>query len=116
MSEGQLGTMFFFLSAGRVTLLHATVFLLVICHFLSVHLGTGLETESWGLVRNSWSELLERRSPTITFSLAVINETDIEAASASGPVQFSKAPIINGPLKLCLFTCKIEVSIVLHLT
>ena len=28
----------------------------------------------------------------------------------------SKAPIINGPVKLLLFTCKIEVSIVLHLT
>ena len=30
--------------------------------------------------------------------------------------RFSKAPIINRPVKLLLFTCKIEVSIVLHLT
>ena len=30
--------------------------------------------------------------------------------------RFSKVPIINGPVKLLLFTCKIEVSIVLHLT
>ena len=30
--------------------------------------------------------------------------------------RFSKAPIINGPVKLLLFTCKIEVLIVLHLT
>ena len=29
---------------------------------------------------------------------------------------FSKVPIINGSVKLLLFTCKIEVSIVLHLT
>ena len=29
---------------------------------------------------------------------------------------FSKAPIINGPLKLLLFTCRLEVSIVLHQT
>ena len=29
--------------------------------------------------------------------------------------RFSKVPIINGPVKL-LFTCKVEVSIVLHLT
>ena len=33
-----------------------------------------------------------------------------------GPFEFSKVPIINGPLKLLLFTCKIEISIVLHLT
>ena len=30
--------------------------------------------------------------------------------------RFSKAPIINGSVKLLLFTCKREVSIVLHLT
>ena len=30
--------------------------------------------------------------------------------------RFSKVPIINGPVKLLLFTCKVEVSIVLHLT
>ena len=30
--------------------------------------------------------------------------------------RFSKVPIINGPGKLSLFTLKIEVSIVLHLT
>ena len=30
--------------------------------------------------------------------------------------RFSKVPIINGPLKLLLFTCKIEVSRGLHLT
>ena len=30
--------------------------------------------------------------------------------------RFSKVPIINGPVKLLLFSCKIEVSIVLHLT
>ena len=30
-------------------------------------------------------------------------------------VRFSKAPIINGSVKLLLFTCKREVSIVLHL-
>ena len=30
--------------------------------------------------------------------------------------RFSKAPIINGPVKLLLFTRKVEVSIVLHLT
>ena len=29
---------------------------------------------------------------------------------------FLKVPIINGPVKLLLFTCKIEVSILLHLT
>ena len=29
---------------------------------------------------------------------------------------FSKAPIINGCLKLLLFTCRLEVSIVLHQT
>ena len=29
---------------------------------------------------------------------------------------FSKVPIINGPVKLFWFTCKIEVSVVLHLT
>ena len=28
----------------------------------------------------------------------------------------AKVPIINGPVKLLWFTCKIEVSIVLHLT
>ena len=34
-----------------------------------------------------------------------------------GPVaRFSRVPIINGPVKLSLFTRKIEVSIVLHLT
>ena len=47
---------------------------------------------------------------------AAEQQTDMEAASASGSVQFSKVPIINGPLKLLLFTCKIEISIVLHLT
>ena len=30
--------------------------------------------------------------------------------------RFSKVPIVNGPGKLSLFTLKIEVSIVLHLT
>ena len=30
--------------------------------------------------------------------------------------RFSKVPIINGPVKLLLFTCKVKVSIVLHLT
>ena len=30
--------------------------------------------------------------------------------------RFSKVPIIKGPVKLFWFTCKIEVSIVLHLT
>ena len=30
--------------------------------------------------------------------------------------RFSKVPIINGPVKLLLFACKIEVSIVLHPT
>ena len=30
--------------------------------------------------------------------------------------RFSKVPIIKGPVKLMLFTCKIEVSIVLHQT
>ena len=30
--------------------------------------------------------------------------------------RFSKAPIINGPIKLLLFTWKMEVSIVLQLT
>ena len=29
--------------------------------------------------------------------------------------RFSKVSIINGPVKLLLFSCKIEVSIVLHL-
>ena len=34
-----------------------------------------------------------------------------------GPgARFSKVPIISGPSKLSLFTLKIEVSIVLHLT
>ena len=34
-----------------------------------------------------------------------------------GPgARFSKVPIINGPGKLSLFTLKIEVSMVLHLT
>ena len=33
------------------------VLLSVICHFLSVRFCTGLETETWWLVRNSWSEL-----------------------------------------------------------
>ena len=38
-------------------------------------------------------------------------------SSSSGPgARFSKVPIINGPGKLCPFTLKIEVSIVLHLT
>ena len=38
-------------------------------------------------------------------------------ACLEGPgARFSKVPIINGPVKLLLFTCKIEVSIVLHLT
>ena len=31
-------------------------------------------------------------------------------------IRFSKVPIINGPVELLLFSCKIEVSIVLHLT
>ena len=35
--------------------------------------------------------------------------------SAPG-ARFSKVPIINRPVKLILFTCKIEVTIVLHLT
>ena len=30
--------------------------------------------------------------------------------------RFSKVPIINRPLNLFLFTCKIEISVVLHLT
>ena len=30
--------------------------------------------------------------------------------------RFSKVPIINGPAKLLLFTCKIEASIAWHLT
>ena len=30
--------------------------------------------------------------------------------------RFSKVSVINGPVKLLLFSCKIEVSIVLHLT
>ena len=64
--------------------------------------------------QNSWKESLR---PYITFSGSHQgNRYDIEAASASGSVQFSKLPIINGPLKLLLFTCKIEISIVLHLT
>ena len=34
-----------------------------------------------------------------------------------GPgARFSKVPIINGPVKLFWFTCKIEVSVVLHKT
>ena len=38
-------------------------------------------------------------------------------SSNAGPgARFSKVPIINGPVKLLWFTCKIEVSIVLHLT
>ena len=49
---------------------------------------------------NFYSELGLRRPPSSTSSGAL----------------FSKVPIINGPVKLLLFTCKIEVSIVLHLT
>ena len=30
--------------------------------------------------------------------------------------RFSKVPIISGPVKLLLCTCKVEVSIVLHLS
>ena len=37
---------------------------------------------------------------------------DIGAAGS----RFSKVPITKGPVKLMLFTCNIEVSIVLHLT
>ena len=42
-----------------------------------------------------------------------------EKMSFSTPVfrpgaRFSKDPIINGPVKLLFFACKIEVSIVLH--
>ena len=34
-----------------------------------------------------------------------------------GPgARFSKVPIINGPVKLLLFTCKIEVTVFLHRT
>ena len=36
-------------------------------------------------------------------------------ASLGPGARFSKEPIINGPVKLLLFTYKIEVSIVLHL-
>ena len=59
---------------------------------------------------------LEKKVSDRNFLWHGINETDIEAASASGPVQFSKVPITNGLLKLLLFTSKIEISIVLHLT
>ena len=42
---------------------------------------------------------------------------DQRAAKKMRPgARFSKVPIINGPVKLLLFTCKVEVSIVLHLT
>ena len=49
---------------------------------------------------NFYSELGLRRPPSSTSSGAL----------------FSKVPIINGPVMMLLFTCKIEVSIVLHLT
>ena len=42
------------------------------CHVLSVRFSTGLETETWWLVRNPRSELLKRKSPTITFSLSSV--------------------------------------------
>ena len=48
-------------------------------------------------------------------SLVTIPETIPGRISGPG-ARFSKVPIINGPVKLSLFTRKIEVSIVLHLT
>ena len=37
---------------------------------------------------------------------------DVSAYQLKSPAaRFSKAPVINGPVKLLLFTCKIEVSV-----
>ena len=48
-------------------------------------------------------------------SLLTIPETIAGRISGRG-ARFSKAPIIDGSVKLLLFTCKMEVSMVLHLT
>ena len=41
--------------------------------------------------------------------LAMVNRSEPGA-------RFSKVPMINGAVQLLLFTCKVEVSVVLHLT
>ena len=40
----------------------------------------------------------------------------LKALERAKGARFSKVPIINGPAKLLLFTCKIEGSIARHLT
>ena len=84
------------------------------CHVPSVRFFSGLETEIWWLVRNSWSELLKRKCPTITFSGS--HQWDGYWGCICFCPRSSKVQIINGPLKLLLFTCKTEHSVVLHLT
>ena len=50
-------------------------------------------------------------------SVLTKHKGDKESDYVSRPgARFSKVPKIDGPVKLLLFTCKIEVSIVLHLT
>ena len=57
-----------------------------------------------------WQRILGRATSWPTFRKLAISKA-IRAGDC-----FSKVPIIYGPVKLLLFTCKIEVSIVLHLT
>ena len=64
----------------------------------------------------SYQKMLERReekevNPLETIWI-IVDETTYKDPGA----RFSKAPIINGPVKLLLFTGKMEVSIVLQLT
>ena len=73
------------------------------------------------------SQLEKLIQPTLTNSKDIIQKAESSCFQVAGPDQraakqmrpgarFSKAPIINGAVKLLLFTCKIGVLIVLHLT
>ena len=62
----------------------------------------------------TWSYCFHRRyNMSRQKNCILINE---HALNREPGARFSKVPIINRPVKLLLFTCKVEVSIVLHLT
>ena len=64
------------------------------------------------MIRNTKSKIDTRE---IRKFLTVKNPTEQQDKLPLAVLR-AKVPIINGPVKLLWFTCKIEVSIVLHLT
>ena len=69
------------------------------------------------VMRNNSELILETRGERrfeIYINFLTLFADRVKALVPGAP--FSKVPIIKGPVKLLLFTCKVKVSIVLHLT